>query len=137
MKGVRRILAALVALPLLAVVALLLAGQRDGAGRNTERLAIASEMAGLLKDLGRKYREFDAALPARPSVLWMQSRLGLLRLEEESLERRVGFAARREKEEKDKYPGPGGRTSLCGKLGGHLYRSSPLSFPQIEVRPLN
>jgi uncharacterized protein YndB with AHSA1/START domain len=41
MKWVRRILAVLVALPLLAVIGLLLAGQREGAGRNTERLAIA------------------------------------------------------------------------------------------------
>lgn len=72
-----------------------------GKEASEERLAIASEMAGLLKDLGRKYREFDSALPARPSVLWMQSRLDLLRMEEESLERRVGIAARREKEEKD------------------------------------
>ncbi len=41
MKWVRRILAVLVALPVLAVIGLLLAGQREGAGRNTERLAIA------------------------------------------------------------------------------------------------
>ncbi len=41
MKWVRRILAALVALPVLAVVGLLLAGQREGAGRNTDRVAIA------------------------------------------------------------------------------------------------
>ena len=41
MKWLRRILAVLVALPLLAVIGLLLAGQREGAGRNTERIAIA------------------------------------------------------------------------------------------------
>ena len=41
MKWIRRILVLLVSLPVLAVAALLLAGQRQGAGRNTERLAIA------------------------------------------------------------------------------------------------
>lgn len=41
MRWVRRVLAVLVALPLLALIGLLLAGQREGAGRNTERLAIA------------------------------------------------------------------------------------------------
>jgi uncharacterized protein YndB with AHSA1/START domain len=51
MKWVRRILAALVALPLLAVVGLLLAGQRDGAGRNTERLAIARPPAEVYRHL--------------------------------------------------------------------------------------
>ena len=40
MKWVRRILSVLFALPLLAVIGLLLAGQREGAGRNTDRLAI-------------------------------------------------------------------------------------------------
>ena len=41
MRWLRRVLAALIALPLLALIGLLLAGQREGAGRNTERLAIA------------------------------------------------------------------------------------------------
>jgi uncharacterized protein YndB with AHSA1/START domain len=51
MKWVRRILVALVALPLLAVVGLLLAGQREGAGRNTERLAIARPPAEVYRHL--------------------------------------------------------------------------------------
>jgi uncharacterized protein YndB with AHSA1/START domain len=41
LKWVRRIVAVVVGLPALAVVALLVAGQRPGAGRNTERVAIA------------------------------------------------------------------------------------------------
>jgi len=51
MKWVRRILAALVALPVLAVVGLLLAGQREGAGRNTERVAIARPPAQVYRHL--------------------------------------------------------------------------------------
>jgi len=51
MKWVRRILAALIALPLLAVVALLLAGQREAAGRNVERLAIARPPAQVYRHL--------------------------------------------------------------------------------------
>ncbi len=41
MRWLRRILAVLIALPVLAVIGLLVAGQRSGAGRNSERLAIA------------------------------------------------------------------------------------------------
>jgi len=63
MKWVRRILAVLVALPLLAVTALLLAGQREGAGRNTERLAIARPPSQVYRhlvspDLLRKWTGF-------------------------------------------------------------------------------
>jgi uncharacterized protein YndB with AHSA1/START domain len=51
MRWVRRTLAALIALPLLAVIALLLAGQREGAGRNVERLAIARPPAQVYRHL--------------------------------------------------------------------------------------
>jgi hypothetical protein len=68
---------------------------------SAERPAIAKEMAGLLQRLGEKYQAFDDGMPPRPSALWLQSRLDLLWLQEESFERRVGIEARREKEEKD------------------------------------
>lgn len=51
MKSLRRILTALIALPLLAVIALLLAGQREAAGRNVERLAIARPPAQVYRHL--------------------------------------------------------------------------------------
>jgi uncharacterized protein YndB with AHSA1/START domain len=51
MKWVKRVLAALVALPVLAVVGLLLAGQREGAGRNTERVAIARPPSDVYRHL--------------------------------------------------------------------------------------
>jgi uncharacterized protein YndB with AHSA1/START domain len=51
MRWVRRILTALVALPLLAVMGLLLAGQRENAGRNVERLAIARPPAQVYRHL--------------------------------------------------------------------------------------
>ena len=51
MRWVRRILTALIALPLLAVIALLLAGQREAAGRNVERLAIARPPAQVYRHL--------------------------------------------------------------------------------------
>jgi uncharacterized protein YndB with AHSA1/START domain len=51
MRWVRRILMALIALPLLAVIALLLAGQREAAGRNVERLAIARPPAQVYRHL--------------------------------------------------------------------------------------
>lgn len=68
---------------------------------SAERPAIAKEMAGLLQRLGEKYQAFEDGMPPRPSALWIQSRLDLLWLQEESLVRRVGIEARREKEEKD------------------------------------
>ena len=63
MRWVRRILAALIALPLLASIGLLLAGQREGAGRNTERLAIARPPSEVYRhlvspDLLRKWTGF-------------------------------------------------------------------------------
>jgi len=51
MRWVRRILVALIALPLLAAIALLLAGQREAAGRNVERLAIARPPAQVYRHL--------------------------------------------------------------------------------------
>ena len=51
MRWVRRILTALIALPLLALIALLLAGQRETAGRNVERLAIARPPAQVYRHL--------------------------------------------------------------------------------------
>ena len=51
MKWLLRILAVLIAVPLLAVIVLLLAGQRDGAGRNVERLAIARPPAQVYRHL--------------------------------------------------------------------------------------
>jgi uncharacterized protein YndB with AHSA1/START domain len=51
MRWVRRILTALIALPLLAVIVLLLAGQREAAGRNVERLAIARPSAQVYRHL--------------------------------------------------------------------------------------
>jgi hypothetical protein len=65
------------------------------------RPAIAKEMSVLLQRLGEKYQAFEDGMPPRPSALWLQSRLDLLWLQEESFERRVGIQARREKEEKD------------------------------------
>lgn len=53
MRWLRRILVVLVALPLLAVIGLLLAGQREGAGRNTERLAIARPPSQVYRHLVR------------------------------------------------------------------------------------
>lgn len=51
MRWVRRILMALIALPLLAVIGLLFAGQREAAGRNVERLAIARPPAQVYRHL--------------------------------------------------------------------------------------
>lgn len=51
MRWIRRILAALIALPLLAAMGLLLAGQRENAGRNVERLAIARPPAQVYRHL--------------------------------------------------------------------------------------
>jgi uncharacterized protein YndB with AHSA1/START domain len=51
MRWVRRILAVLIALPLLAAIALLLVGQREAAGRNVERLAIARPPAQVYRHL--------------------------------------------------------------------------------------
>jgi uncharacterized protein YndB with AHSA1/START domain len=51
MRWLRRILVVLVALPLLAVIGLLLAGRRQGAGHNVERLAIARPPAQVFRHL--------------------------------------------------------------------------------------
>ena len=51
MRWVRRILAVLIALPVLAAIALLLVGQREAAGRNVERLAIARPPAQVYRHL--------------------------------------------------------------------------------------
>jgi len=83
MRWVRRVLAALVALPVLAVIGLLLAGQRDGAGRNTERLAIARPPAQVFRHLVdvqslRTWTGFAEVEPLTPGEIRTGSRLRLV-----------------------------------------------------------
>jgi uncharacterized protein YndB with AHSA1/START domain len=80
MKWVRRILFVVIGLPVLAVFALFAAGQRENAGRNVERIAIARPPSQVLRHI-----EDDALLkswtglaevqrltegPLRPGVRW-------------------------------------------------------------------
>src|SRR5260370_5265362 len=75
MKCVRRILLAVVALPLLASIALLVVGRREGAGRTDDRLAIARPPADVFhhiedEDLLKKWTGIvDVKSQADP---WLQ-----------------------------------------------------------------
>jgi len=62
------------------------------------RLETAKEMQSLLQQLSKLYQDFGVSLPKSPSLLWLQTRLELLRLEEQSLERRVQIRERRDSE---------------------------------------
>ena len=83
MRWVRRILAALIALPLLAVIVLLLAGQREAAGRNLERLAIARPPTQVYRhlvdvNLLRQWTGLVEAEPASAGELGPGSRVRLV-----------------------------------------------------------
>jgi uncharacterized protein YndB with AHSA1/START domain len=83
MRWVRRILAVLIALPVLAVIALLLAGQREAAGRNVERLAIARPPSQVYRHLVdvkllRKWTGLAAIEPLTEGELGPGSRMRLV-----------------------------------------------------------